>query len=128
MLSVDCTKYSGDFLIAKVESKDLVPHIADVLARASTGSGREPHFLTSYQILRRLPSHVQNALRDAYGPRVGQGGEANFGPASRVGQAALEVAGVEQQYLDTRGLRFIVGEEDVGAGNDVCSLFRLRER
>jgi hypothetical protein len=51
---------------------------------------------------------------------------APFGAATRVSQVAAAIKGVEQRYLDTRGLQFDVWQSEyVFAGFELCALFRL---
>ena len=111
--------------MAKVETSELMQPITDVLMSASMGKGPERGFLTGYQILKRLSQSVQEHLRTAYGDAGKHGGQP-FGAATRVSQVAAEIRGVEQRYLDTRGLQFDVGQsEDVAASYELCALFRL---
>jgi hypothetical protein len=111
--------------MAKVEASELIQPITDVLMNASTGKGTDRGFLTGYQILKRLSQPLQEQLRAAYGDAGTHGGQP-FGAATRVSQVAAAIQGVEQRYLDTRGLQFDVGQsEDVSAGFELCALFRL---
>jgi hypothetical protein len=111
--------------MAKVETSDLTQPIIDVLMSASTGKGTERGFLTGYQILKRLSHSLQDQLRAAYGDAGKHGGQ-HFGPATRVSKVAAEIPGVEQRYLDTRGLQFDVGQsEDISASFELCAVFRL---
>jgi hypothetical protein len=103
----------------------LVRAVQDVLANAASGRGRERHYLTSYQILDRLPPALRDALIVEYGP-PGRGAGANFTSASRIAQIAREVG--DYDYLDAQGLAFGVGDvEKVAAGYSVVGIYRAKQ-
>ncbi len=111
--------------MAKVETRDLLQPIKDVLMKASTGKGTERGFLTGYQILKRLNQPLQDQLHEAYGDAGRHGGQ-YFGPATRVSQVADEIPGIERRDLDTGGLQFDVGQDqEVAASYGLCAIFRL---
>lgn len=106
---------------------DIKPEVLAVLRNAAMGRGETPRFLTSYQILARLPAPVRDRLRQERGD-AGQGGGQYYGPATVVSKAAEllvsdELARIE--YWDTRGATFsIEGQDDAPASFPVCALFQ----
>lgn len=113
--------------MARLESSVLVPHVTRVLLNAAHGKGNpnEVAFLTAYQIFKRVPGAVQDALRNEYGASGREAGHP-FGPASRLAQVADQIPGIEKVYLDTGDLAFDVAQSaDVEAGYRLCALFRL---
>ena len=113
--------------MAKIEKQELENDILNILNSASTGKGFEHGYLTSYQILIRLPQYLQQKLKDMHGDFAGRGAGEHFSPVTRVAQVASQMNSVEQGYLDTKGLSFDVGQdEEVSAGFNLCAIFRLK--
>lgn len=83
---------------------DLIDDIRVVLREAAKGKGPEPHFVTAYQILDRLPVQRRDELVATYGG-FGRGAGTNFGAASALADALKNMGDVETSYLDTRGSR-----------------------
>jgi hypothetical protein len=109
-----------------ISDSQLAPAILDVLAHTDTGKGRDPHYLTAYQILRRLPDTLRAELIAAYG-EPGKGNGRHFTAVSRVAQVARSVA--EYEYLDAQGLTFEFGEgedDDALSGYPVIGVYRKR--
>lgn len=102
----------------------LATAVLDVLAQAAKGKGTHPHYLTAYQILKRLPDDLRVALVAEYG-EPGRGAGKKFTAVSRVAQVARDVA--EYDYLDARGLAFELDEgEEIAAGYPVIGVYRAR--
>ena len=106
------------------DQQELAAAIARVLAQAAKGKGREPSYLTAYQILRRLPTPLSQLLINEYG-EPGKGAGRNFSAVSRVAQVARAVAD-KPEYLDAHELAFEYadGEQLVEGGNRVVGLYR----
>ena len=105
-------------------NEELTTAVKSVLQDAHRGKGREPHYLTAYQILSRLPTRVRSALVNEYG-EPGRGAGRHFTAVSRVAQIAREIA--EYDYLDARGLAFEFDEgADLSPGHPVIGIYRLR--
>lgn len=106
---------------------DIKPDVLQVLRDAATGKGTVPRFLTSYQILARLPETVRARLLAERG-NAGDGGGQHYGPATVVAKAGevLEREGVVRiEYWDTGGVTFtIAGQPDAPASFAVCALFQ----
>jgi hypothetical protein len=98
-----------------------------VLHAAATGRGSVPRFLTSYQILARLPDAIRVRLQTERG-HAGEGGGRHYGPATVVAQAGELLKGdglVRIEYWDTGGVTFtIAGQPDAPASFAVCALFQ----
>jgi hypothetical protein len=108
-----------------IDSTELENAIAKVLKEASKDPGGAPSYLTAYQILRRLPGELRNALVATYAP-AGKGADSNYSAATRVGHAAGKIA--EIVHLDSRDLNFDVGSEVqlVEGGSPKVRLCRAR--
>jgi len=78
-------------------NEELAAAIRAVLARAARGklasgqAGPHPHYLTAYQILRRLPEPLHQALINEYG-EPGKAAGRHFTSVSRIAQLAREIA------------------------------------
>lgn len=110
------------------DQEELAAAISRVLASAAKGKGAHPQYLTAYQILRRLPTALQQVLINEYG-EPGKGAGRHFSAVSRVAQVARTVAD-EPSYLDAQELSFEYadGEAPVGGGSRVVGLYRTRRR
>jgi hypothetical protein len=105
--------------------------ITDVLRKADHGrlsngrSGPNPHFLTAYQILRRLPDDVRQALIEQYG-EPGRGSGRHFTSVSRIAQVARDIA--DYDYMDAKELAFEYDDDEalVDGGNRVIGLYRAK--
>ena len=95
-----------------------------VLEDAHQGKGSSPCFLTAYQILDRLPSHLKNDLISERG-LGGKGTGVQYSAASLVSDAAEMVDGIEIDYLDTDGLYLTINNKKVEAGFVVCGIYKL---
>ncbi|MCL2726637.1 MAG: hypothetical protein FWD69_19630 [Polyangiaceae bacterium] len=111
------------------ERQALAPFIRQVLQSASSGKGSRPHYLTSYQIVERLPAPERSTLIATYG-RGGKGaGRADTAPAVIAKVLKHELAGeVDVQYMDVSGTHFMVDGQVVEAGYGVVGLYRLRDQ
>ncbi|HEY3320082.1 MAG TPA: hypothetical protein VGP72_06435 [Planctomycetota bacterium] len=103
---------------------DIVNEVQQVLAQSARGKGIEPSFVTAYQILERLPPAIRQRLKDERG-RGGAGTGVYYSAPSVVAEAAAKVPGVIIGYLDTGGLKLVIGEEQVEAGNVLCGIYRV---
>src|SRR5262245_26392632 len=94
---------------------DIKPEVLAVLRNAARGRSETPWFLTSYQILARLPEPIRARLLFERG-NAGHGGGQYYGPATVVSKAAdlLVKEGLARiEYWDTGGSTFkIDGQED----------------
>lgn len=104
---------------------ELSDDFRDVLRDAAKGKGPEPHFVTAYQILDRLPRQRRDELVTTHGG-FGRGAGTNFGAAGAVADALKSMPDVETSNLDTRGVSFDVQGAVVAAGYAVVGLYRLR--
>lgn len=105
----------------------LVDEIRAVLANAARGKGPRPHFLTSYQILNRLPQSMRLQLISEHGS-PGAGAQTHHSAVSVVAGCLQKMGGeIERMYLDARGVTFDVEGAPVFAGYPVVGLYRLRE-
>lgn len=115
--------------MAQVASSAIINDIIAVLRHASCGKGGDVGYLTAYQIFNRLPAGTKAILEAAYGPSSGGGAGHHFSPATRVAQVASEIDDIDQKYLDTGGLNFVISanpnDPNVPAGFNLCALFRL---
>jgi len=109
---------------------DVKTEVLTVLRSAATGRGEIPRFLTSYQILARLPEPTRMRLLAERG-NAGQHGGQNYGPATVVAKAGelLKAEGlVRIEYWDTGGVTFtIAGQPDAPASFKICALFQAVE-
>jgi len=98
-----------------------------VLRAAKKGKGKIPRFLTSYQVLARLPKPIRTRLLAERG-NAGDGGGQHYGPATVVAKAGelLTNEGLARiEYWDTGGITFaIAGQPDAPASFPVCALFQ----
>lgn len=117
---------TGETSTMASDHEELSAAIKRVLASAAKGKGQEPHYLTAYQILRRLPTPLQQLLINEYG-EPGKGAGRNFSAVSRIAQVARAVAD-ETAQLDAHELSFEYadGEQPVEGGNRVVGLYRAR--
>lgn len=113
-----------------VDEQELSKAILAVLERAAKGrasatSERKPHYLTAYQILRRLPDTHHQALLNEYGEPGKKAGR-HFTAVSRIAQIARTIA--DYDYMDAAELefKFDEGEDHVAGGSRVVGLYRLR--
>lgn len=114
-----------------IDDEELASAIRVVLAAAAKGRASEgeagsfPQYLTAYQILRRLPEPLRQALINEYGEPGKRAGR-HFTAVSRVAQVAREIA--DHDYLDAKELTFEYDEDEkpVDSGTRVVGLYRLR--
>lgn len=110
-----------------ISRDQLVNTIGEVLQNAARGKGTRGHYLTAYQILRRLPEATREALIAEYGP-PGRGAGKNFTAVSRVAQVAREIA--HYDYLDAGGITFDGVEDDaedpIRSGYPVIGIYRAK--
>ena len=106
---------------------DIAPDVRNVLATANKGKGKEPHYLTAYQILDRLPALVRDQLIVEKG-LPGSGAGVYHAAATVVRHALLHhLRGeVEYTYFDNVGATFEVAGHQIRGGNSVCGLYKLR--
>lgn len=105
----------------------LQQEILDVLRSAQTGKSNPPvpHFLTAYQILQRLPTQRDVLL--ATRPKPGEGAKAYWSAASEVQNALRGLRSqVDVDFIDTRGMAFVVDKREFRAGYPVVALYRLK--
>jgi Fe-S oxidoreductase len=105
---------------------DVVDDVRSVLREANRGKGPTPNFLTSYQILDRLPEAIRDRLiRER--TLGGRGAGVSYSAASVVSDAAemLRTEGIEIVYLDSAGISMSVAGQAVQPGAAVCGAFRL---
>lgn len=84
------------------------------------------HYVTSIQILNRIPSSIRTKLISSRG-RPGANSGRYYTPATDVAKAAdmLEKMGkAEKTWLDTKDLRLECEGDVVKAGNPSCALYR----
>jgi hypothetical protein len=62
------------------DRRQLVPLIRHVLQQAGSGTGPNPHYVSSYQILERLEEPARSDLLKKYGPGGKGAGRAETGP------------------------------------------------
>jgi hypothetical protein len=103
---------------------DIVEEVRAVLLNARRGDWERPNFLTTYQILERLPAAMRDQLI-AERTMGGRGSGVNYSAVTVVAQAAALIAGVVTEYLDTVGLSAQVAGQPVSPGFEVCAVFRL---
>jgi len=106
---------------------DLVEAIRDVLAKAARGKGTDPQFLTSYQVLNRLPRDLRDELIRTRG-LPGKGTKRQHTAVGVVATTLESIVGadVEKAYFDSKGAWFDVGDECVRAGFGLCALYRKK--
>ncbi len=129
-VGLDCTRASIAGTMSSVGNlmpTDIKSEVLKVLRDAATGRGSTPRFLTSYQILARLPDAMRAQLQAERG-NAGEGGGQHYGPATVVAKAGelLKGAGLARiEYWDTGGVTFtIAGQSDAPASFAVCALFQ----
>lgn len=106
--------------------QDLVEQVRHVLEEARRGKGDEPWFVTSYQILARLPRPMRDWLVARHG-RPGEGSGHHHSAAQQVAHIAARMVGEENKaYLDSGNVLFDVKlGEPIRAGFELCAIFRL---
>lgn len=105
---------------------DILDEVRDVLLKAHRGKGEEPQFLTSYQILDRLPEATKQRLIEER-KAGGKGAGAQHAAPSVVSDAVRRMPDVEVAYIDCRGLLVKVGTETIEPSFEVCAVYRLRQ-
>lgn len=110
-----------------ISSDKLPPAILGVLTEAAKGRGTDPHYLTAYQILNRLPAALRQALEAEYGPS-GKGAGHNHSAAAHLGKLAKSLPGVESSYMDARGLSFEIADTETSSGYPVIGIYRLERK
>ncbi|HEY1693405.1 MAG TPA: hypothetical protein VGG39_14660 [Polyangiaceae bacterium] len=104
----------------------VVDEIRNVLRGASAGKGAAPHYVTTYQVIARLPKSMREALIAEHG-KVGAGAGSWTSAATYVASLLKNMSGVEYDYFDTRDTKFCLDESDEPrAGNPVCGIWRLK--
>ncbi len=100
--------------------------ISVALQSARTGKGVDPHFLTAYQILQKIPGPIRKALIDTQRTdTVGKGAGEYSTAASAIGKIAGRIQGVDcSAYIVTTGMWFRFGKTHVQAGNGVARIYR----
>jgi hypothetical protein len=107
-----------------IEDVVVVRAIRGVLERAAKGKGLHSHYVTSYQIIDRLPKGMRVGLIEKHG-KAGRGAGSHASAAKHVAKLLDGMAGIDVEYFDTRGVAFRLGPEQVKAGFSVCGLYRL---
>ncbi len=112
--------------MASLRSATLRQEIVAVLQRAKTGKGREPAYLTAYQILSQLPRGTRQWLEATYCPG-GRGGGKHYSAATHVARSTARLDEIQICWIDTTGLEFSLPRQkkDVEPSFQVCALFRL---
>jgi len=82
---------------------DIVDDVRVVLLNSHRGDWERPNFLTTYQILERLPHVIRDRLI-AERTTGGRGSGVHYSAITVVAQAASLIPGVVTEYLDTVGL------------------------
>jgi len=112
-----------------VATDRIVEAVRAVLQQAAHGKGSRPHFVTTYQILERVPAELREELVAEYGA-PGQGAGKHYTAASRVAGVVRGMGEVEVRYLDARGLVFDQEEDEddasVRSGYPVIGIYRLK--
>jgi hypothetical protein len=103
---------------------DIVEYVRTVLLNARRGEWPRPNFLTTYQILERLPPALRDQLI-AERTSGGRGAGVNFSAVTLVAKAAALIPGVVTEYMDCVGISVEVNGQTLSPGFDVCALFRL---
>jgi len=112
----------------RVLPRHMLVEVTDVLARAAVGRGRQPRYMTAYQILQRLDPPLRVQLIRQYGTS-GKGAGHYYGAATSVAKSAqmLEKRGaVRIDYIDTHGIEVGRKGRTVEPGYSVCGIYRLR--
>ncbi|NOY93996.1 MAG: hypothetical protein GXP55_22670 [Deltaproteobacteria bacterium] len=109
--------------MTRLEVADIVPDVEEVLRGAKKGKGDGPRMLTAYQVLHLLPPPLRARLIVERGI-PGKGAGQHSSAASLIAHALVRVGCIECDYLDTRGLRFMVGEDEVEGGYELAKLYR----
>jgi hypothetical protein len=103
----------------------VIEEVRNVLGRAAAGKGPAPHYVTTYQVIARLPKPMRAALVAEHG-KVGAGAGDWTSAATYVATLLRNMSGVEYDYFDTRGVKFCLDDDEPKAGNDVIGLWRLK--
>lgn len=108
----------------RLKPTDIISEVREVLENAFCGKGKQPCYLTAYQILDRLPRYIGERLILERG-LGGRGNGTHYSAASVVSNAAEMIGNVETVFLDTEGIRLRIGEQDVAPGSRSCGLYRI---
>lgn len=107
----------------KANDPTLLAQIMKVLSQGAKGKSKRPQFMTSYQILHRLPVATKSALIGQYGDPGANAGK-HYTAASHIDRALRNLRGrIQVEYLDAKGISF--GGGGTRAGYPVCGLYRL---
>ena len=107
---------------------NILPDVLTVLQDAKDGDGN-PMFITSYQVLERLPKPSRDQIL-AERPRPGAGTGAYFSADTVTAQALdmhVKRSAAEKEWLDSREFTISVGGKEVQPGNPQTALYRLKK-
>jgi hypothetical protein len=110
--------------MSNMSAMDLVDDVREILMRARMGKGDERGYLTAYQILAAFPAALRSTLIEQRG-LPGKGAGVHYSAASLVAEAAKNVPCIQVAYFDPRHIEFHIDDHVVGAGYEVCGLYRL---
>ncbi len=113
--------------MTKLMPTDIKSEVLTVLRAAARGKGSTPGFLTSYQILSKLPEALRTRLQAEIGD-AGEGNGKHYTAASAVAQACEQLhrdGHARKEYWDTSGATFkIEGQTDANASFGLCAIFQ----
>jgi hypothetical protein len=112
----------------RIQAKDIVPDVRNVLLKAARGKNRGGlSGLSVYQILARLPQGIRERLIGEYG-KAGAG-SGHHHSVSQVIHRAVRLIDppAEEFWIDTRGLLFETVDHSVKPGFRICALYRLTD-
>lgn len=86
------------------EKDKVIEEVRNVLGHAAAGKGPGPHYVTTYQVIARLPKPIRAALIAEHG-KVGAGAGDWTSAATYVASLLKNMSDVEYEYFDTRGVK-----------------------
>lgn len=104
--------------------KQIVNDVVAILTQAKQGKGTQPCFLSSFQILERLPTATRDQIILERG-MAGSGTGSHYAAATLVAQACEMVPGRDETYVDTKGMTFEVAGKSINPGYEICKFYRL---
>jgi hypothetical protein len=83
-----------------------------------------PNYMTAYQILEDLPTHLRDQLIQERG-MPGQGSGNNYASANVVCDAAQMIQGIQIDFLQTQHVLFEIAGHQIRSSSPACGLYRL---
>jgi hypothetical protein len=111
--------------MAKLMPGDIADEVREVLLRAPEAKSHGRRFLTTYQILDRLPPATRDRLI-AERKLGGRGSGVYYAATGVVSDAAGRLPGVEIVTVDSKGLTIQVAGQTIVPGFGSSSLYRLK--